>query len=79
MSGRDRFTVSGPGEQDHGAPSLGAGISVAQTFACRHRRDVGDVSFYVREAGDVARAVVTKTEAGPIVTQVCGPGEQAAA
>lgn len=72
MSARERFTVSGPGVEGHPAPCLGAGVSGAQTFAGRHRRDQGEVSFYVRDAAGVAAAVVTKTEGGVIETRLVG-------
>lgn len=70
MSAPARFTVTGGGEPEHGAPSLGAGISVAQDFARRHRYDAGEVSFYVRDGDAVGFAIVTKTAVGSIETEL---------
>ena len=53
------FTVSGPFEEGHPVPSVGAGISVAQTFASRHRKDASELTYYVRTIMGDARAMVT--------------------
>jgi hypothetical protein len=70
VSARAAFTVSGPLEEDHPVPALGPGISCAQTFASRRRRDEGEFSYYVRDEAGAGRAIVTKTAGGIIETRV---------
>jgi hypothetical protein len=65
MSGRrkpdGRYTVSGPLEEDKPVPNVGAGISVAQMFACRRLElDGEEFSYYVRDLLGTAHARVTK-------------------
>ena len=69
MSAPARFTVSGPFEPDKPVPSVGAGCSCAQTFATRHRKEPGEVSYYVRDELGNGRAIVTKTAGGAIETR----------
>lgn len=63
-----RFTVSGPFEEDHPAPSVGAGISCAQTFASRHHKVNDELTYYVRDLTGRLFAMVTKRLDGVIVT-----------
>ena len=52
------FTVSGPYEQDHPVPNVGAGISCAQTFCTRHRKRADELTYYVRSlTGDLLAMV----------------------
>lgn len=55
-----RFTVTGPGVDDHFVPSVDYGISSAQTFACRRMDEEGESTFYVRDLMGTAYARVTK-------------------
>jgi hypothetical protein len=57
-----RYTVSGPFEQDHPVPSVGAGVSVAQTFASRNRKKASELTYYVRTLTGDARAMVTLSD-----------------
>jgi hypothetical protein len=52
------FTVSGPYEQDHPVPNVGAGISVAQTFASKHRKDAETLTYRVTHLDGTLLAVV---------------------
>lgn len=69
-TGRERFVVTGPGEEDHPVPSVGAGLSCAQTFATRQRKRPDEVTFYVRDALGILCAMITKREDGVIATTV---------
>ena len=52
------FTVSGPYEPDHPVPNVGAGISCAQTFCTRHRKQADELTYYVRSlTGDLLAMV----------------------
>lgn len=62
-----RFTVSGPDEDGHATPSVGAGISCAQTFAARHMNDEGEWTYYVRDLLGAAYARVTKPDGERVV------------
>lgn len=63
------YTVTGPYEKDHAVPTVGAGISVAQTLASRYRRSEGVLTWYVRDLlRNTTYATVTKTEGGVIET-----------
>ena len=53
------YTVTGPFEQDHPVPNVGAGISCAQTFCTRHRKQSGELTYYVRSLTGERRAMVT--------------------
>lgn len=64
-----RFTVSGPYEDERSASSVGAGISLAQTLATRHRKITEELTYYVRELGGALRATVTKTADGVVLTR----------
>jgi hypothetical protein len=70
VSARAPFMVSGPLEEDHPVPNVGAGISCAQTFANHRRREAGEFSYYVRDELGAGRAIVTKTAGGMIETRV---------
>jgi hypothetical protein len=68
-----RYTVTGPHEEDHPVPNLGAGLSCAQTFASRHRKlAAGDeLTYYIRDlASDEVLARVTKELDGSVTTLV---------
>jgi hypothetical protein len=65
-SAEGKFTISGPLEDDHPAPSLGAAMSGALTFANRHRREEGEFTYYVRDLVGTAYARATKHENGVI-------------
>lgn len=52
------YTVTGPYEEPHPVPSVGAGISVAQSFASKHRK-LGDATWYVRKIDNTLLALVT--------------------
>jgi hypothetical protein len=65
-----RFTVSGPLEDDHAAPTFGAGVSCAQTLANRRRHDEGEFTYYVRGLLGELFAQVTKRADGVITTEV---------
>ena len=56
------FTVSGPFEQDHPVPNVGAGISCAQTFASRNRKKASYLTYYVRSLTGEALAMVTLSD-----------------
>jgi hypothetical protein len=56
------FTVSGPFEQEHPVPNIGAGISCAQTFASRHRKQASELTYYVRSLTGEAKAMVTLSD-----------------
>lgn len=58
-----KFTVSGPLVDEHPVPTLGAGMSAAETFANRHRFEEEESTYYVRDLVGTAHARVTK-EAG---------------
>lgn len=64
-----RYTVTGPHEEDHPVPSVGAGISVAQTLATRQRARDDVLSYYVRDFDGTTLAMVTKEEDGSITTR----------
>jgi hypothetical protein len=64
------YTVSGPLEDDHAAPNVGAGVSCAQTFANRRRHDEGEFTYYVRGLLGESFAQVTKHVDGVITTEV---------
>jgi hypothetical protein len=66
-SAEGRFTISGPGLEERAAPSLGAAISGAQTFAMRHVYDEGEITFYVRDLLGSTRARVTKPDGRRVV------------
>jgi hypothetical protein len=55
-----RFTVDGPDVDDHLVPSVSYGVSAAQTFACRHLKEEGETTYYVRDLMGNAHARVTK-------------------
>ena len=64
------YIVTGPQEQEKHTPTLGAGLSVAQTYANRRRKEAGSFTYYVRDAlGTTTYATVTKNEDGTITTQ----------
>ena len=64
-----RYTVTGPHEEDHAVPTIGAGISCAQSFASKHRRAEGEITYYVRDlVGGVLYATITKGADGSITT-----------
>jgi len=65
-----RYVVSGPYEEDHPAPNIGAGMSCAQTFATRHRDVRDELTYYVRDVTGLLFAMVTKREDGVILTTV---------
>lgn len=64
-----RYMVTGPHEADHPVPSVGAGISVAQTLASRQKAREGVLSYYVRDFDGTTLAMVTKEEDGTITTR----------
>lgn len=64
-----RYTVTGPHEDEKAVPSVGAGISLAQTFASRQRAREGVLSYYVRDFDGATLARVTKEEDGTITTR----------
>lgn len=56
-----KYTITGPFEPDHPAPTVGAGIVGAQTFCTRHRRKAEDLTYYVRTlTGEVVAKVWTE-------------------
>jgi len=57
-----RYTVTGPFEPDHPVPNVGAGISCAQTFCTRHRKQASDLTYYVRSLTGEAKAMVTLSD-----------------
>lgn len=61
-----KFTISGPLEEDHPAPTIGAAMSGALTLANRRRRDDGEFTYYVRDLAGRAYARATKHENGVI-------------
>jgi hypothetical protein len=65
-----RYTVSGPLEDDHAVPNVGAGVSCAQTFANHRRHDEGEFTYYVRGLLGECFAWVTKRKNGVIDTTV---------
>jgi hypothetical protein len=62
-----RFTVTGPFEEDHPVPSVGAGISCAQTFCSRNRKRADVLTYYVRTLTGEAKAMVMLSD-GTIYT-----------
>lgn len=64
-----KYTVSGPGE-DGSAASLGAAISLACTFATRHRKEMGELTYYVRDVAGQGFGGVTKHPDGIITVAV---------
>lgn len=52
------FTVSGPYEQPHAVPNVGAGISVAQSFASKHRKRAASLVYRVTHLDGTLLAVV---------------------
>ena len=69
-----RFAVTGPYEAEHAVPSVGAGISCAQTFCTRHRKQAEELTYYVRDLTGLLFAMVTKRTDGVIATTVVGEG-----
>lgn len=64
------FIVTGPHEPEKHAPTLGAGLSLAQNYANRRRKDAGSFTYYVRDViGTTIYATVTKEEDGSITTR----------
>ena len=64
-----KYTVTGPFEQDHPVPNVGAGISCAQTFCTRHRKQAESLTYYVRSLTGDLLAMVTLNEEGVIETR----------
>jgi hypothetical protein len=65
------FTVSGPFEKDHPVPNVGAGISCAQTFCTRHRKEADELTYYVRSlTGDLLAMIELRD--GAIETRAHG-------
>lgn len=64
------YIVTGPHEKEKQAPTIGAGLSIAQTYANRRRKEQGSFTYYVRDAlGVTTYATVTKEEDGTIQTR----------
>ena len=61
------YTVTGPYEDDHPVPNIGAGVSCAQTFASRHRKHGDPLTYYVRSLTGEAKAMVVLSD-GTIYT-----------
>lgn len=63
------YIVTGPQEPEKRYLSVGAGISCAQTYATRRRKEAGSFTYYVRDVlGTTTYATVTKEEDGTINT-----------
>jgi hypothetical protein len=52
------FTVSGPFEQPYPVPNVGAGISLAQNFASKHRTQAETLTYRVTHLDGTLLAVV---------------------
>lgn len=63
-----RFTVTGPFEEEQSVPNVGAGLSLAQNLATKHRNDAATLTYYVRAFDGTMLAKIEKTEAGEILT-----------
>lgn len=64
------YIVVGPGEKEKRVLNLGIGISVAQTWATKRRREEGTYTYQVRDLfGTTTYATVTKEEDGTILTR----------
>lgn len=64
------YIVTGPQERERRAVSVGMGVSIAQTYATRRRKEVGSFTYYVRDVfGTTTYATVTKEADGTIQTR----------
>jgi len=65
-----RYIVTGPFVNDTRVISVGAGVSLAQNHATKHRRKEGTLTYYVRDIlGVTTYATVTKGADGIILTR----------
>lgn len=63
------YIVTGPQEPERRAINVGMGVSIAQTYANRRRKEAGSFTYYVRDVlGTTTYATVTKAEDGTIET-----------
>ena len=63
------YIVTGPQEPERRAVNIGHGVSIAQTYANRRRKEQGAFTYYVRDVlGTTTYAQVTKRDDGTIIT-----------